>query len=417
MAKHWWPAKLQPLFHPARYKVAYGGRGSGKSWGYARALLVKGSQNPIRVLCTRETQSSIADSVHQLLADQIAELGLEAHYTIKEQEIVGRNGTLFKFAGLRQQDVTKIKSYEGFDFVWCEEAQVISEKSWRILIPTIRKPGSEIWITFNPELDTDPTYERFIIHTPPDCVLMNLNYTDNPWFPPELEAERLHCLKTDPENYANIWEGKCRVAVEGAIYHNEIIAALEKKRVRPVPYDPMLKVHTVWDIGWNDQTSIILVQRQGSELRIIGYLEESHRTFDSWVAELKDLNYNWGTDWMPHDAKAKSQQTGMAPAEIVSRLGRRVDIVPNIGVEQGIKAARLVFRRCYFDETAAARLIQCLRRYRRRVNQVTQEPGRPEHDEFSHGADAFRYLAVISDKLSNDSWFEKSVKPDLRGYV
>ncbi len=171
-----WPAKLQGLFRPARYKVLYGGRGGGKSWAVARALLVIGSQKPLRVLCTRETQSSIKESVHQLLADQIHKLCLGDHYQILDNEIRGKNGSLFTFIGLRQQDVGKIKSFEGYDICWVEEAAFVSEKSWRILIPTIRKEekdeegnvidASEIWVTFNPELDTDPVYERFIVNPP-----------------------------------------------------------------------------------------------------------------------------------------------------------------------------------------------------------------------------------------------------------
>ena len=225
-------------------------------------------------------------------------MGLEKYYHIKETEIEGTNGSLFTFVGLRQQDIGKIKSYEGYDVAWVEEAAFVSEKSWSILIPTIRKPVSEIWITFNPELDTDPVYERFIVNPPPQTVVMRINWRDNPWFPEELDLERRHLQKVDPEAYENIWEGKCRAAVDGAIYHKEVAAAIESKRIKDVPYDPMLKVHAVFDLGFNDQTSIIFVQKNGSQLALIDYLEDRHRTLDEYAAEVKKKDYNLGTAWI-----------------------------------------------------------------------------------------------------------------------
>ena len=397
-----YPIKLKILWEPSRYKVLYGGRGSGKSWGIARALLQLGTMRAIRVLCTREVQRSINDSVHRLLADQIGELGLYDWYTVGHNEIRGVNGTLFVFSGLQHQTVANLKSYEGVTHCWVEEAQVISNRSWEVLIPTIRAPDSEIWISFNPELDTDPTYERFIESPPPGTVTAYVNWRDNPWFPQVLESERLHLERVDPEAYDNIWEGKCRSAVEGAIYAKEVRDTIEEKRIRPVPYDPLAgKVHTIWDLGWNDQTSIIFVQANTSEIRIIDYLEDSHRTLDHYVTELKDKRYNYGIDYLPHDGKSKSLQTGMSAEDILRQLDRRVTVMPRETVETGIKAARLVFRRCYFDEVKTERLIHCLRRYRRQVNQNTNEPSAPLHDEFSHAADAFRGLAMCSKWLKD----------------
>ncbi|NJN70831.1 MAG: PBSX family phage terminase large subunit [Nitrospira sp.] len=393
---------FEPLDDPHRYKVCLGGRGGGRSWAYARALLIAAWQKPLRVLCTREIQRSIKDSVHQLLCDQIKELGLQAHYTIKNDEIVGDNGSKFIFAGLRQQEILNLKSMEAIDRVWVEEAQSVSEKSWQILIPTIRRPGSEIWITFNPGLVTDPTYERFIEHSPPDTVIIRANYRDNPWFPAELEAERLHCKQYDPDSYENIWEGVPRHTVDGAIYHREIVDAINDKRIRPVPRDPVIPVHTIWDLGWNDQTSIIFCQRIGAEIRIIDYLEDSHRTLDDYVGDIENRKWKWGTDYLPHDGDARSLQTGMSPAEILRKLKRKVHVIPAVKVEVGIKAARMIFRQCYFDEVKTKRLIECLRRYRRNIPVTTDEPSTPVHDEHSHGADAFRMLALIADKMRND---------------
>lgn len=403
MTQYGLPPKLQRVgTQPARYKVLYGGRGSAKSWSVARLLLDFGSKAKLRILCTREIQRTIGESVHQLLRDQIAELGLDNFYSVYETTIVGANGTQFLFAGLRQQDVAKIKSFEGVDIVWCEEAQVISKRSWEILVPTIRKPGSEIWITFNPELDTDETYERFVAHPQEGSVVLKMTYADNPWFPAVLEQERLALKARDPESYDNVWEGNCRSAVEGAIYAKEIRAAIEGRRLRPVPHDPLLKTHAIWDLGWNDAMTVVMAQRSSSEIRVIDYLEDSHRTYDSYVAELKSKPYRWGKDFLPHDGKAKNAQTGMSPIEVLKKLGRDVQEIPDIGVEEGIKAARQVFGRVYFDESKTARLVHCLKRYRRAINQTTNEAGAPLHDEFSHGADAFRYLAVIADQMKNE---------------
>jgi hypothetical protein len=151
------PEPLRCLFQPNRYKILYGGRGGAKSWGVARALIIIGAERPIRILCAREFQSSISDSVHKLLSDQIELMGYGDFYTIEKASIKGLNGTEFSFAGIKH-NVGRIKSYEGVDIVWVEEAQNVSKNSWETLIPTIRKDGSEIWVTLNPELDTDETW-------------------------------------------------------------------------------------------------------------------------------------------------------------------------------------------------------------------------------------------------------------------
>lgn len=409
MQPNWqFPEKLQFLFEPARYKIAHGGRGGAKSWNFARALLILGWQDVERVFCAREVQKSIKDSVHKLLSDQIEALGLGYHYEVLQNEIRGKNGTEFIFSGLSNQTTESIKSFEGVTRCWVEEAQKVSRRSWDILVPTIRKDGSEIWASLNPELDTDETWTRFIENAPANARVVEINWRDNPWFPQVLDAERQEFLRQvergvrTRDDYENIWEGKCRAAVEGAIYHREISAAKVAKRLGNVPYDPLLRVHTIWDLGWNDKMSILLVQRQSSEIRIIGYLEDSHRTYADYVAQLAALPYRWGKDYLPHDARAKSAESGRSPQEIIAQLGRSVEIVPEIGVENGIKAARQIFPRCYFDKDNAGLLFNRLGRYKRAINATTNEPGAPLHDENSHGADGFRYLAVVAEQLANE---------------
>lgn len=398
------PRALKFLFKPARYKVARGGRGSGKSWSFARAILFECARKQTRVLCTREIQKSIQQSVHQLLSDQIEAMGMSGLFTILNAEIRGPHGSQIFFSGLSDVTATALKSFEGVDICWCEEAQAISAKSWKTLIPTIRKEGSEIWVTYNPELESDPTHQMFVAHPPDDCVSVLMNWQDNPYFPEVLKAEREHAERTmKGEEYRNVWEGECLPAVTGAIYFDEVAKAQREGRIRDVPNDVMLKTHAVWDLGWNDSMSIILVQRSASELRIVDYIEDSHRTLADYVMQLKAMPLNWGTHYLPHDGFHKDYKTGKSAQEIMEALGCSVEQTPNMAIEEGIRAARMTFDRVYFDKTKAARLVECLKRYRRQINKQTNEAGSALHDEFSHGADAFRYASIVADALSNSN--------------
>lgn len=392
-----WSAKLDQA---ARYKVMHGGRGGGKSWTIARKLLLDGLVSPGRVLCARETMKSMRDSVHEVLASQIAAMNLGGRYQVMADEIRGIGfDTRFGYAGLRVQGVVNLKSWEGARRCWVEEGQAVSKKSWEVLTPTIRTPGSEIWIGLNPELDTDYTYTEYVLNPQPDSIVIPVNWRDNPWLPAELDKERRTKLSRDPEGYETIWEGKCRPAVEGAIYAKEIDAMQRAGRVTRVPYDPLLPVHTIWDLGWQDSMVIVLVQRVASELRVIGCIIDNLRTLDSYVSELNALGYRWGTDWIPHDGRAKNTHTGKSTEEMLRGMQRRVQIVPQVGIEDGIRAARQMFPRVYMDK-GATDLLNSLKRYKR-AQHSNGSFGAPMHDDASHGADAWRYLAVVSDKLSN----------------
>ena len=411
------PTKLQFLFKPKRYKVARGGRGSGKSWGFARALLIQGASKPLRILCVREVQKSIQDSVYQLLLDQIKVLGLESFYSSIQNEIRGINGTTFRFSGLSDLTSDQLKSFEGVDKVWCEESHTITKQSWNVLTPTIRKEESEIWVTYNPELESDETHQRFVINPPPDCESVLMNYQDNPWFPKVLELERIHAEKTmKTEEYRHIWEGECKPAVEGAIYFDEVAKAEKEGHICHVPYDQFLKVQAVWDLGWNDAMTIILVQKSASALHIIGYIEDTRRTYDSYMDELKQLKYNWGRHYLPHDGFSHDPKSGTTAAQILEKHGAIVERIPMLDIEDGIKLARMTFGRLYFDKTKTERLVECLKRYRRNINRNTEEATTPRHDEFSHGADALRYLCVSADNFTNDTWGGK-LKYNDKGIV
>lgn len=403
------PEWAESFWQPATYKIAYGGRGSTKSWTFARILAFRASLGPLRILCARETQKSIAESVHEVLKDQITAIGLASEFHFGADSIEHKlNGSRFVYAGLKQHTAANLKSYENFDICWIAEAHKVTKVSWDILEPTIRKPGSEFWIDLNPELDTDETYDRFVLNPPQGAIVKLVNWRDNPWWSERLEAQRIRTKLRDPDSYDNIWEGKPRAAVEGAIYAGEIDRLQREGRFAIVKHDPVLKTHTVWDLGWNDQTVILLVQRAASELRVIKAYISRFSTYEQDIAELRALErqpgfegLTWGTDWMPHDAKAKTKSSGGRSAEeIVKKLGRRVQVIPADDIENGIKLTRTVFGHLWVDQ-AAKDWFNALKRYHRHKSVDGKRTGEPVHDDASHGADALRYLAQVAERLHN----------------
>jgi len=423
------PKKLGFLLKLHTYKIIYGGRGGGKSWAVADALLALGAAQKLRILCAREVQKSIKQSVHQLLKDRIVALGLEGFYDVYDTEIRGGNGTLIVFAGLSDQTADSIKSFEGIDIVWVEEAQSVSQNSWDILIPTIRKDNSEIWATFNPGMDTDPTWKMFVVNPPDDAVVVKMNWSDNPWFPANLNKKRLEAKRSKTkEDYENIWEGVCRSSVIGAIYSKEMAQMVQDKRCFIVPYDPRLQVHFIWDLGWNDAMTVVVVQKPTpSTAAVINYLEDSFQRYDEMVERLRRMRYSrWGWHWLPHDGDHKNPQTGKSPYMWLKGLGCRVKKpMERTGPEQRIKAAREAFPRIMIDGTdrsdpaetgwtGGARLLECLRRYKRIVRKTNNEPATPDHDEFSHGADAFGAMCEVIDRIIDDEYVDRG--PDVPAF-
>jgi len=396
VAQAQFPIKLQPLFKKARYKICYGGRGGAKSWGIARALLIMAARKPLRILCAREFQASIKDSVHKLLCDQIEALGLLPFYEITQTSIRGLNGSEFAFIGLKNNP-TNIKSFEGVDICWVEEGQTVSRLSWNILIPTIRKTGSEIWVSFNPDLETDETYQRFVVKPPRDAVIIKINWSDNPWFPETLKLEKDALKERDPQAYNVVWEGMCRRTVDGAIFANEMQRAEADDRITKVPYDPTKPVHAVCDLGWSDATAWWFVQFIGMETRLIRYFEGSQRTMTSYLAQLQTFGYVYDTIWLPHDAENKTlAANGRSIEEIVRGAGFKTSIMPRVPVVDSINAARTIFPNIWFDRENCADGLNCLRHYRYEVDPDTGMFSKnPLHDQYSHGADAFRYIALM----------------------
>ncbi len=404
------PRKLDVLLGTkARYKVFYGGRGGAKSWGIARALLIRGINEPgLRVLCTREVQSSMKESVHQLLKDQIKAMGLgpvseggNGSYRVLDDQIRGPGGTLFMFKGLA--DPEAIKSLEGCDVCWIEEARVVTKTSWEKLDPTVRKDGSEIWISFNPELETDFLYGLFIKNEPPPgAIVVRINWWDNPWFPQVLRNQMEHMRATDYDNYLHIWEGHCKIALEGAVYAKELRLATKQRRICRFAVDPSRPVHTFWDLGRGDLTAIWFVQIVGMEYRVIRYYHNNGEHISHFTAYLKEMaeehGYNYGTCWLPHDADAELLASKRTIRQQVSDAGFKVRIVPHLGagaVTEGINAARSIFPNVWFHEIDAGDGIDALRHYHFGIQKDgVSRSKNPVHGWSSNGADGFRYMGV-----------------------
>jgi phage terminase large subunit len=396
------PSCMRFLYKPARYKVAWGGRAGVKSWSFAEALLVQGVESPLRIPCGRESMKSIAESVHQLLEDRINSLGLNDEYAVLRSEIRGRRiwpggkFTKFTYHSLRDQSAHNIKSLEGADRFWAEEAQNISRKSWSMVVPTIRKPGSEIWVSFNPLLESDDTYQRFVVHPPPGCVPVKTSFRDNPFLSAEMKAEIEHLRLTNPDEYEHVYEGVCKLAVEGAVYKEQLIAAEKEGRITRVPYDAVRPVDTFWDLGFGDNVSIWFAQSIGFEFRLIDFVSDSLKDVSWYLRELAKRPYVYRTQFLPHDARAKTlAAAGRSVQQQVEAGGYKVRIVPNLSVADGIAAARAVFNRCWFDQEKCGDGIQALKHYKYEFDEALGTFKRePLHDWASHPADAFRYFAV-----------------------
>jgi phage terminase large subunit len=415
------PRKLKFLLDMHSYKVAYGGRASLKSTSFGASLLSLGIDQSLRILCLREVQKSLTDSVHLLLQDQIRKLGYGDRYTVTDNAIRGtRNNTLFRFAGLSDQTSESMKSYEAFDIFWFEEAQSITRRSFQIALPTLfRTKGAEAWVSFNPDMDTDEVWERFVVNPPPGAMVVEMNWRDAVacgWMSEENERLRQYDLIYSKHEYANIWDGRPRTVVAGAIYAAEVVEMITERRFRPVPYDPRLPVHRAWDLGWNDRMVVVMVQKpHPSALNVINYLEESHITYASMIAAMDRLGYKWGTDWLPHDAVQHHPTSGTNAKKVLEGLGCRVQLIGRSDPEARIKAGRMMWPRLYMDNSkhdtptdrperllGAGHLMDRLKRYNRVVPRTTGEPASPAHDVHSHAGDAFGGLAEIVDRIRNE---------------
>ena len=302
------PPKLEPLFRPMRYKVLKGGRGSAKSWSIARALITACCKKKTRILCTREIQKSIKDSVYRLLKDQIEAMGLGGKFTCLQTEIRGPHGSEIFFAGLADNTKDSLKSFEGCDICWVEEAQTVSNDSWETLIPTIRNPGSEIWVSYNPSEETDPTHQRFAINTPPEAVVITMNWEDNPWFPEELRKEKDYLYKVDPEAAAHVWGGACRRVTDAQILRG---------RYRVESFEP---VPGIW-MGPYQGADFGFAKDPSSFIRVWIWEKDLYIEYESWGLEIETdlLPSHW--DAVPN-AREYVTRCDCSRPETISQLVR-----------------------------------------------------------------------------------------------
>lgn len=442
------PECYAELDNPYRYKILYGGRGAARSWTVARKLLLRGINRKLLILCTRELQKSIAGSVYRLLKNQIKLLGLGYYYPdalSSGKTIVGRNGTEFIFMGTRY-NADEIKSTEGIDIIWIEEAHNLTQTSWELIDPTIRKEDtdesgeaewtSEIWATFNTRFKTDTLYDLFVNEDPPDdSLVIKSTFEDNPFLPKVLDRQQAELKKKDYSKWDHIWAGNLRLLAEGAIFGKAIVEIKKSKRYRHIPVEKSCEVDTFNDVGKNDPTAWWFLQNAGGQLRFIDYYHNRFQDIDHYVKVLKALEYNYGRHWMPHDAdhdrlgmtrniKEQFEDGGVRPVEIVDRVSDK---------EIGIQLARDIMGKCWFHHgeddgpeeecegyipwlekgwrTRAQRMEhgwEMLCHYRYKFNEDSQIWSlKPHHDIASNAADAFMQFAQSYEPPEHEDWFNK----------
>lgn len=411
------PKIFRPLDESYRYKVMYGGRGSAKTWSVARKLILRSIENPLLILCTRELQKSIKQSVHRVLKNQIEFMGLSGFFDITDHSIKGNNGSEFIFLGLRHNP-EEIKGTEGVDICWIEEAHNLTEKSWDIIDPTIRKEGSEIWVTFNTRFKFDHVFQLFIAGIPPpNAWVQKVNHQDNPFFGETTMPDMMaHAKDVDYEKYLHIWEGELKILAQGAIFGTQVLKARAENRFCKIPVVANSPVYTFWDLGRNDHTAIWFMQNVGKEYRFIDYYENRLQDIEHYCRvvqgqasdeemrkagitkedQTRRNNYLFGEHYMPHDVEAQSlgmketrrqqfMNGNIKPIITVDRIARK---------EDAISLGRQIFPEIWIDTERCERGIECLSNYRYEYNDNKDTHNEsPHHDWASNGADAFMQFA------------------------
>lgn len=446
--------KLEFLFtESSRYKVLYGGRGAGKTEGVAIALIALATSRKLRIACFREFQTSIKQSVHSIIKQKIIDMDCENLFDITDTSIrCLTTGSEFLFAGLHH-NIDNVKSMAFIDIAWIEEARNVLARSWKVLTPTIRGrskdhpdfekyglggpfgKGPEIWVTFNPELDDDETYKRFVLKPPRDfddrgnrySIIKKINWQDNPWFPDDLRAEMEECRFKSEDEYLEVWQGNTKKVLDGAIFAAEIRKATSEGRIGKVPYVAGKPVHTFWDLGHSDKTAIWFVQTIGMEFNFINYYENSLQKMPHYIKYIQEQEYVYGVMNLPHDGDAETL-SNITPKKQLQDAGYKVKIIDRPSKKfVGINASRTVFDLCNFDEENCADGLNCLRRYCYKVNDETGYFSKePEHDTpWSHGSDGFQTfsLSLKSEKASKKEPkkdYEKKViplRPNASGWM
>ena len=398
---------------PWRHIVYHGGRSSGKSTTVATVLAAQATSRPLRVLCCREVQNSIAESVHRLLADMIEKYDLPG-WEVTRESIRNRNGSEFIFKGVHN-NAQNIKSLEGVDICWVEEAQSISMESIDILIPTIRKSGSYFVWTFNRLTSEDPVWTRVAGHPDERTFVKQVNSNEiELLLSDEVLHEREKMRKENPELFEHVWLGAPLTANTGSVFGKQLALAREQGRIGKVAYDDSLGVYTSWDLGVGDATAIWFFQvTSGGEIHFIDHYESSGEDLGHYVSIIQNKPYQYNKHFLPHDANARELQTNMTRVDFFRNRGiNNVEVLRptkfTLGQDDISLVARPKFSKCWFDEHNCQRGLECLRAYHYEYNEKNRLlKDKPEHDWSSHSSSAFIYAMMAeSEYIEVQSGFQ-----------
>ena len=402
---------FEPLLAPARYKGAWGGRGSGKSHFFA-GLLIEDSlaEKGLLSVCIREVQKTLKDSSKRLIEAKLKDfdLGEADGFKIFNEVIQTPGDGAIIFQGMQDHTAESIKSLEGFKRAWWEEAQAASTRSLNLLRPTIRAEGSELWFTWNARLKNDPVDVMLRgPEQPTGSVVVKANWRDNPWFTSVLEQERQDCLRTQPDQYDHIWEGGYLTVAAGAYYAKHLAEAKNEGRISRVAADPLMTLRLIVDIGGTgakaDSFVIWVAQFIGKEIRWLDYYESQGQPLAAHLAWCRERGYtpDRAQFWLPHDGSSNDKVFDVSYESALRAAGYQVTVVPNQGkgaAAARIEAARRLFPRMWFDEAKTEAGRAALGWYHEKKDETRNIGLGPEHDWASHGADAFGLGAVIYDE-------------------
>lgn len=399
------PEQYIELFQPSkqwRHIVYKGGRSSGKSTQIAISRLVKGSHTKLRGLCTREIQNSIQESVYKLLCDQIDKMGLNDWQKFNDRLVNRRTGSEIFFKGLHN-NIQSIKSIEGIDWCWVEEAQSVSAESINTLIPTIRKEGSELIWSYNPLTEHDAVQELIVDKADERTYVRHINSDEvEQLLSPEIIAEREKMKVDNPDMYAHVWLGQPLTSKTGTVFGKQIAQAEIDGRIGSVPYDASAGTYTAIDLGIGDSTAIWWFQLIGQEIHFIDHYESSGEELGHYISVIKNKPYNYTTHYLPHDAKQRELQTGLTRVEFFENNGiHNIEVLRptnfTLGQDDINMIARPKFSKVWIDRDKCARGLQCLRAYHYEYDEKNKLlKDKPEHDWSSHSSSAFIYALMAA---------------------
>lgn len=398
-------AVFEPLLQPARYKGAWGGRGSGKSHFFAEKLIDDSLYEPgLLSVCIREVQKSLKQSSKRLLEAKLADLGLgeKDGFRVFNEVIQTPGDGVITFQGMQDHTAESIKSLEGFKRAWMEEAQTISATSLNLLRPTIRAEGSEIWASWNARRKLDPVDLMFRgAERPTGAVVVCANWRDNPWFTAELEQERLDCLRMQPDQYDHIWEGGYITVAEGAYFAQGLALVKAEGRIGFVAADPLMTLRAHWDIGGTgakaDACSIWISQFIGTEVRVLDHYTAQGQPLAAHVAWLRSKGYDKALQVLPHDGATHDKVHQVSYESALREAQFEVRVVPNMGAGAAnarIEAVRRLFPSIRFNAETTEAGREALGWYHEKKDDVRGIGLGPDHDWSSHDADAFGLMAV-----------------------